>query len=71
MTKQPTSRSPLGCLTVTFRKYGDSAIIYDEDGGQIAQIFAQVQNSEINDRIRVSIRAEKKYKIVRHKDETA
>jgi hypothetical protein len=27
-----------------------------------------VQGSEINDRIRVSIRAEQKYKIVRHKD---
>jgi hypothetical protein len=55
-------------LTVTLRKWGDSVIIYDEDGGQIAQIFAQVQNSEINDRIRVSIRAEQKYRIVRHKD---
>jgi RNA polymerase subunit RPABC4/transcription elongation factor Spt4 len=59
---------PIGCLTVTLRKWGDSVIIYDEDGDQIAQIFAQVQNSEINDRIRVSIRAEQKYRIVRHKD---
>ena len=60
---------PLGCLTVTLRKWGDSVIINDEDGNQIAQIFAQVQNSEINDRIRVSIRAEQKYRILRHKDE--
>ena len=59
----------LGCLTVTLRKYGDSVIIYDEDGNQLAQIYAQVQNSEINDRIRVSIRAAQKYRIVRHKDE--
>jgi len=59
---------PFGCLTVTLRKWGDSVIINDEDGNQIAQIYAQVQGSEINDRIRVSIRAEQKYKIVRHKD---
>ena len=59
---------PLGCLTVTLRKWGDSVIINDEDGNQIAQIYAQVPGSEINDRIRVSIRAEQKYKIVRHKD---
>ena len=59
---------PIGCLTVTLRKWGDSVIINDEDGNQIAQIYAQVQGSEINDRIRVSIRAEQKYKIVRHKD---
>ena len=59
---------PLGCLTVTLRKWGDSVIIYDEAGNQLAQIYAQVQNSEINDRIRVSIRAEQKYRIVRHKD---
>ena len=58
----------LGCLTVTLRKWGDSVIIYDEAGNQLAQIYAQVQGSEINDRIRVSIRAEQKYKIVRHKD---
>ena len=56
-------------MTVTLRKWGDSVIINDEDGNQIAQIYAQVQGSEINDRIRVSIRAEQKYKIVRHKDE--
>jgi hypothetical protein len=68
MTNPPTLRSPIGCLTVTLRKYDDSVIIYDEAGNQIAQIFAQVQNSEINDRIRVSIRAEQKYRIVRHKD---
>ena len=68
MTNLPKSQSPIGCLTVTLRKYGESVIINDEDGNQIAQIFAQVQNSEINDRIRVSIRAEQKYKIVRHKD---
>ena len=58
----------LGCLTVTLRKWGDSVIIYDEAGNQLAQIYAQVQGSEINDRIRVSIRAEQKYRIVRHKD---
>ena len=58
----------LGCLTVTLRKYGDSVIIYDEAGNQLAQIYAQVQGSEINNRIRVSIRAEQKYRIVRHKD---
>ena len=69
MTKQPTSRSPIGCLTVTLRKWGDSVIIYDETGNQLAQIYAQVQGSEINDRIRVSIRAEQKYRIKRHKDE--
>ena len=68
MTNPPTSRSPNGCLTVTLRKWGDSVIIYDEAGNQLAQIYAQVQGSEINDRIRVSIRAEQKYKIVRHKD---
>ena len=61
-------KGPFGCLTVTLRKWGDSVIINDEDGNQIAQIYAQVQGSEINDRIRVSIRAEQKYKIVRHKD---
>ena len=55
-------------MTVTLRKWGDSVIINDEDGNQIAQIYAQVLGSEINDRIRVSIRAEQKYKIVRHKD---
>jgi hypothetical protein len=59
---------PLGCLTVTLRKWGDSVIIYDEAGNQLAQIYAQVQGSEINNRIRVSIRAEQKYRIVRHKD---
>ena len=59
----------LGCLTVTLRKYGDSVIIYDEAGNQLAQIYAQVQGSEINNRIRVSIRAEQKYRILRHKDE--
>ena len=59
----------LGCLTVTLRKWGDSVIIYDEAGNQLAQIYAQVQGSEINDRIRVSIRAEQKYRIKRHKDE--
>jgi hypothetical protein len=59
---------PLGYLTVTLRKWGDSVIINDEDGNQIAQIYAQVQGSEVNDRIRVSIRAEQKYRIVRHKD---
>ena len=69
MTKQPTSQLPIGCLTVTLRKWGNSVIINDEDGNQIAQIYAQVQGSEINDRIRVSIRAEQKYRIVRHKDE--
>lgn len=53
---------------MTLRKWGDSIIIYNEDGNQIAQIYAQVQGSEINDRIRVSIRAEQKYRIVRHKD---
>ena len=58
----------LGCLTVTLRKWGDSVIIYDEAGNQLAQIYAQVQGSEINNRIRVSIRAEQKYRIVRHKD---
>ena len=68
MTKQPTSQLPIGCLTVTLRKWGDSVIINDEDGNQIAQIYAQVQGSEINNRIRVSIRAEQKYRIVRHKD---
>ena len=68
MTNLPKSQSPIGCLTVTLRKWGDSVIINDEDGNQIAQIYAQVQNSEINDRIRVSIRAEQKYRIVRHKD---
>jgi hypothetical protein len=68
MTNPPTLRSPIGCLTVTLRKYGDSVIIYDEAGNQLAQIYVQVQNSEINDRIRVSIRAEQKYRIVRHKD---
>jgi hypothetical protein len=36
---------PIGCLTVTLRKWGDSVIINDEDGNQIAQIYAQVQNS--------------------------
>ena len=60
---------PFGCLTVTLRKWGDSVIIYDEAGNQLAQIYAQVQGSEINDRIRVSIRAEQKYRIKRHKDE--
>ena len=69
MTNQPKSQSPIGCLTVTLRKYGDSVIIYDEAGNQLAQIFAQVQGSEINNRIRVSIRAEQKYRIGRHKDE--
>lgn len=68
MTNLPKSQSPIGCLTVTLRKWGDSVIIYDEAGNQLAQIYAQVQNSEINDRIRVSIRAEQKYRIVRHKD---
>jgi hypothetical protein len=68
MTNLPTSQLPIGCLTVTLRKWGDSVIINDEDGNQIAQIYAQVQGSEINDRIRVSIRAEQKYRIVRHKD---
>ena len=58
----------LGCLTVTLRKWGDSVIIYDEAGNQLAQIYAQVQGSEINNRIRVSIRAEQKYRIGRHKD---
>ena len=53
---------------MTLRTWGDSFIINDEDGNQIAQIYAQVQNSEINDRIRVSIRAEQKYRILRHKD---
>ncbi len=53
---------------MTLRKWGDSVIINDEDGNQIAQIYAQVQGSEVNDRIRVSIRAEQKYRIVRHKD---
>jgi hypothetical protein len=68
MTNLPTSQLPIGCLTVTLRKFGDSVIIYDEVGNQLAQIYAQVQGSEINDRIRVSIRAEQKYRIVRHKD---
>lgn len=68
MTNLPKSQSPIGCLTVTLRKYGDSVIIYDDAGNQLAQIFAQVQGSEINNRIRVSIRAEQKYRIGRHKD---
>ena len=68
MTNLPKSQSPIGCLTVTLRKWGDSVIIYDEAGNQLAQIYAQVQGSEINNRIRVSIRAEQKYRIVRHKD---
>jgi hypothetical protein len=59
-----------GFLTITLRKRDESIILLDEAGEQVAQIFANLQGSSNHDRIRVSIRADQRYKITRSKGES-
>jgi hypothetical protein len=59
-----------GFLTITLRKRDESIILLDEAGEQVAQIFANLQGSNNHDRIRVSIRADQRYKITRSKGES-
>ena len=56
-----------GFLTVTLRRRDESIIILDPTGEVVAQIYAHVQGSNAHDRIRVSIKADQRYRITRHR----
>ena len=65
----PSVETKNGFLTITLRKHSDYIVILDEAGEQVAHICANVQGSSGNDRIRVSIRADQRYRIHRGKAE--